>query len=190
MSFTIKVFVIYMVQRVKIPFIACRTMRGQDQGLRCQLTTEHITKTCLYNFDHLKPLFYLVKLGFTGVYIIFLISAQKHRFRVLVRRRLSNEYPQSMFWAEIRKIMYTKVNPSFTTCFEQKYEKISEFLSENFQFLVVKFSLYLNRHVFIMISMKSGGLMHRLIWAFIIRICDKKVPFSRWITIIYWIAKR
>ena len=37
----------------------------------------HITKTCLYNFDPLKPHFYLVKLGFTGVYIIFLISAQK-----------------------------------------------------------------------------------------------------------------
>ena len=26
----------------------------------------------------------------------------------------SNEYPQFMFWAEIRKIMYTPVNPSFT----------------------------------------------------------------------------
>ena len=35
-----------------------------------------ITKTCLYNFDPLKPHFYIVKLGFTGVYIIFLISAQ------------------------------------------------------------------------------------------------------------------
>ena len=38
-----------------------------------------ITKTRLYNFDPLKPHFYIVKLGFTGVYIIFLISAQKHR---------------------------------------------------------------------------------------------------------------
>ena len=27
-------------------------------------------------------------------------------------------------------------------CFEQKYEKISEFLSEKFQFFVVKFSVY------------------------------------------------
>ena len=36
-----------------------------------------ITKTCLYNFDPLKPHFYIVKLGFTGVYISFLISAQK-----------------------------------------------------------------------------------------------------------------
>ena len=30
----------------------------------------------------------------------------------LPRRGGSNEYPQSMFWAEIRKIMYTPVNPS------------------------------------------------------------------------------
>ena len=40
---------------------------------------ESITKTCLWNFDPLKPHFYMVKLWFTGVYIIFLISAQKHR---------------------------------------------------------------------------------------------------------------
>ena len=34
-------------------------------------------------------------------------------------------------------------------CFEQKYEKkISEFLSENFHFLVVKLSVYFNRLVF------------------------------------------
>ena len=30
------------------------------------------------------------------------------------RRGGSNEYPQSMFWAEIRKNMYTPLNPSFT----------------------------------------------------------------------------
>ena len=37
-------------------------------------------KTCLYNFDPLKPRFYIVKLGFTGVYISFLFFlAQKHR---------------------------------------------------------------------------------------------------------------
>ena len=44
-----------------------------------------ITKTYLYNFDPFKPHFYIVKLGFAGVYIIFLISAQKHRLWVLVR---------------------------------------------------------------------------------------------------------
>ena len=71
-----------------------------------------ITKTYLYNFDPLKPHLYIVKLGFTGVYIIFLISAQNidcgyslepprhidcgHSLEP-PRRGGSNEYPQSMF---------------------------------------------------------------------------------------------
>ena len=66
-----------------------------------------MTKTYLYNFDPLLPHFYIVKLGFTGVYIIFLISAQKIDCGYSLeppRRGGSNEYPQSMFWAEIRKI--------------------------------------------------------------------------------------
>ena len=36
-------------------------------------------------------------------------------------------------------------------CFEQKYEKYQKFSSENFHFSVVKFSVYLNRRVSIMI---------------------------------------
>ena len=71
---------------------------------------------------------------FTGVYIIFLISAQKNidcgYSLEPPRRGDSNEYSQSMFWTEIWKV--------------------SEFLSENFHFLVVKFSIYLNRLVFVM----------------------------------------
>ena len=43
-----------------------------------------ITKTRLYNFDPLKPHFYIIKLGFTGVYIIFLILLNEHRLWVLV----------------------------------------------------------------------------------------------------------
>ena len=35
-------------------------------------------------------------------------------------------------------------------CFEQIYEKYHNFLSENFPFLVVKFSMYLTRSVFVM----------------------------------------
>ena len=77
-----------------------------------------ITKTYLYNFNHLKPHFYIVKLGFTGVYIIFLSFAKNIDYGYSLeppRRGGSNEYPQSMFWAEIWKI--------------------SEFfLSENFRF--------------------------------------------------------
>ena len=74
-----------------------------------------ITKTCLYKFDPLKPHFYIVKRGFTGVYIIFHISAQNIDCGYSLeppRRGGSNEYPQSMFWAEIWKIsefLYLKI---------------------------------------------------------------------------------
>ena len=92
-----------------------------------------ITKTRLYNFDPLKPDFFKAKLGFSGLYINFLISAQNIDCGYSLeppRRGGSNEYPQSMFWAEIWKI--------------------SEFFIGKFSFLVVKFSAYLNRHVFVM----------------------------------------
>ena len=84
-------------------------------------------KTCLYNFDPLKPHFYIVKLGFTRVYIILLNSAQKHRLWVFVRTVLTN---------------------TNDLCFEQKFEKYKNFLFDNFHFfLVVKCLVYLNRHV-------------------------------------------
>ena len=59
-----------------------------------------ITKTCLYNFDPLKPHFYIVKQWFTRVYIISLISAHKHRLWYSLeppQRSGSNEYLQSIF---------------------------------------------------------------------------------------------
>ena len=81
----------------------------------------------------LKPTFYILKLRFTGVYIIFLIFAKNIDCEYSLeppRRGGSNEYPQSMFKADM---------------------KISGFFfSENFHLLVVKFSVYLNRHVFVM----------------------------------------
>ena len=66
-----------------------------------------ITKTQLYMFDPLKPHCYIIKLGFTGVYIIFLNSAQNIDCGYSLeppRRGGSNGYPQSMLWAEIWKI--------------------------------------------------------------------------------------
>ena len=65
----------------------------------------HITKTCLYSFDPLKPHFCIVKLRFTGVYIIFLIF--------LVEAVLTSTH---------------------NLCFEQKYEKYQNFLSAKFSF--------------------------------------------------------
>ena len=40
-------------------------------------------------------------------------------------------------------------------CFVQKYENIRFFLSEHFPFLVVKFSIYLNRCVFVMTKLPT-----------------------------------
>ena len=79
---------------------------------------------------HCKPHFYAVKLGFTGVYLNFLFSAQKHRLWVLAEAVLTSTH---------------------NLCFEQKYENDQNFSSERFQFLVVKFPIYLNRRVFVMI---------------------------------------
>ena len=64
-----------------------------DQSFNGMLTNDIVGfhhETRLYNFDPLKAHFYIEKLGFTGVYMFFLISAQN-------RRGGSNEYPQSMF---------------------------------------------------------------------------------------------
>ena len=83
-----------------------------------------ITRTYLYNSDPFKPHFYKVKLGFTCVYIIFLF----------LLKNIDCGY--SLCLSDL--------------CFEQKYEKYQNFLSENFQFLEVKFSIYLNRYVFVM----------------------------------------
>ena len=63
-------------------------------------------KNMSIQFWRLKPHFYTVKLGFTGIYIIFLAAQNIDCGYSLEppRRGGSNEYPQSMFWAEIWKI--------------------------------------------------------------------------------------
>ena len=79
----------------------------EDYGAFKDWFDGNITKTRLYNYDPLKPHFYTVKLGFTGVYIIFLILQKNIDCGYSLeppRRGGSNEYPQSMFWAEIWKI--------------------------------------------------------------------------------------
>ena len=107
----------YLIQvLIQITYLITKTVQIQIIWLL------YITKTYLYNFDHLKVHFCIVKLGFTGVYIIFLISAQNldcgyslelpHRggsneyhnlggsneyHNLGFGRSSSNEYPQSRF---------------------------------------------------------------------------------------------
>ena len=84
------------IMSIKVAFVnRPNTCQHENQSLGLI-----ITKTRLYNFDPLKPHFYIVKMGFTGVYIICLISAQNIDCGYSLeppRRGGSNEYPQSMF---------------------------------------------------------------------------------------------
>ena len=89
------------------PYTVCQPTSSSYTNQRVVKWRRSISKTCLYNFDPLKSHFYTAKLGFTGVYIIFLISAQNIDCGYSLeapRRGGSNVYPQSMFWAEIWKI--------------------------------------------------------------------------------------
>ena len=63
---------------------------------------------------------------------------------------------RTLFFLFLLKIIdcgYSLELPLMSThnvCFEQNYEKYQNYLSENFQFLVVKISIYLNRCSFLM----------------------------------------
>ena len=108
----------------------------------------------------LKPHFYIVKLGFTGVYIIFLISAHNIDCGYsLEPGGGSNEYPQSMFCVEMWKI--------------------SEFLSENFHFLVVDFLVYLNRLVIVMDTVEHSRNVRKRAYAF--AQSDQNLHWAHWI---------
>ena len=55
--------------------------------MHCLIKSYHHENLSI-NFDPLKPHFYIVKLGFTGVYIIFPISAQNRHSGSVVEHPL------------------------------------------------------------------------------------------------------
>ena len=80
--------------------LSCFAFSGVFTKFAYQRQRKFITKTCLYKFDPLQPHFYIVKLGFAGVYIIFLILLNNIDCGYSLeppRRGGSNEYPQSIF---------------------------------------------------------------------------------------------
>ena len=81
-----------------------------------------ITKTYLYSFDPSNPHFYIVKLGFTGYTFFFLFLLKS------IDCGFSLEPPR--FW---------RVPTIYILSRNMKNIRI---LSENFQFLVVEFSIY------------------------------------------------
>ena len=95
---------------------SCRSgTRMISEGVRFDQITVltlriHITKTCLYNFGPLKPHFYISKLGFTGVNIIFLISAQNiHCGYSLEPPRVPTVYVLSRNMKNKKKKKYLKI---------------------------------------------------------------------------------
>ena len=74
--------------------------------------------------DPLNPHFYTVKLRFTGVYVIFPISA------FIIDRGYLLELPQHRLCVSLEPPRHT-----YNLCFQQKYDK-QQFLTENFHFLV------------------------------------------------------
>ena len=91
----------------------------KDERGTCSKIALSITKTRVYYFNSLKPHIYIVKLGFTGVYIIFLFLLKNIDCGYSLeppRQGGSNKYPQSMFWVE------------------QKYEKYQNFVLKIFIF--------------------------------------------------------
>ena len=66
--------------------------------------TETIRKTCPCNVYPLIPHFYIAKLGYRWVYLFLLQNIDCGYSLEPPHRGGSNVYPQSMFWAKIRKI--------------------------------------------------------------------------------------
>ena len=120
---------------------------SKAQTCLCSLinTFLFITKICLYNADPLKPHFYIVKLGFTGVYIIFLLLLKN------IDCGYSLEPPRCL-----GKAVLTSTH---NLCFEQKYKKYQNFYLKTFRFFffVLKFSIHLNRHGFVMSLLFSSA---------------------------------
>ena len=100
----------------------------------------NFTKTRLYNFDALQPHFYIVKLGFTGVYNIILISALDIYFGYSLEpphHGGSIESPQSLSKAEMWKNM----------------EKYQIFFSERSIFVWKNCPVYLYTCIFVLITL-------------------------------------
>ena len=93
------------------------------------IQSKNITKRRLYNFAPLKPHFYIVKLGFTGVYIIFLI----------LLKNIDCGYLQRQF--QCVPTIYV---------LSRNIKNIRIFYLKIFLFWLKKISVYLNRRVFLM----------------------------------------
>ena len=91
----------------RVATINCRFLLQyiETNWLHSKILIFNITKTCLCNFDPLKPHFYVQKMGFAGN-TLFSYFYTQHRLGYQLKPPRwgdSNEYPQSLFRANITK---------------------------------------------------------------------------------------
>ena len=98
---------------------------GQTEHVRGQLRDSHlvISQFCEYHYENTPIQIYRnfhlqnienFQIKNSDIFHTFAQNIDCGYSLEPPRRGGSNEYPQSMFWANIRKILYTPVNPSFT----------------------------------------------------------------------------
>ena len=130
----------------------------------------YVGSTKTYQPAHLSS---LIKVFIVPMKILSIFGYQKMRpVKILIRLINSSlgHMSKCMFWQWDSFVSSDETNTEENTCvpFQGKmpsnickyavrlsfalHWNISEFLSENFQFLAVKFSIYLNRRVFVMVS--------------------------------------
>ena len=68
----------YLTETMSVETNAMYAFCGPETSSLSAVCGYTIMLTCPCNFHPLTPHFYIVKLGFTGVYIFFLIFALKH----------------------------------------------------------------------------------------------------------------
>ena len=99
-------------------------------------------ETCPYNVEPLKPHFYVLNLGFTGVYMIFFLFLLKN-----IDCGYSLEPPRR-----------GDSNEKHNLCFEVTYEKYQKFYLKIFIFWrYISISVFLNRLVFVMCKHQRIG---------------------------------
>ena len=99
-----------------VPVKNCEILFPLYIAFLCLFTVFHYENTLIqiYRQFHLQKLKFSDKKKQTDIFHISAQNIDCGYSLELPRRGGSNEYPQSMFPAKIRKIMYTPVNPSFT----------------------------------------------------------------------------
>ena len=123
----------------------------------CNKYSKNITKTRLHkyieNFTSKNWKFSHKKLNFS--YFCSKHTSQKHTYIILTPLNLCSKTGVSrgihyFCYFCSKNIDEAVLTSTHNLCFEQKHENIRIFYVKNCHILVVKFSVYLNRHVFVM----------------------------------------